>query len=179
MVRAAERPLYWLFRPGTRPGAEFGRRTDRHRRVRLPAHLDGSAEISDPRNSEHKILAQIQNLFELAHNDCMDHALTGISAPSQSQIGTAFDACHQKVIWTCETIVATDFVPRIADQTALSRITGGALSAYTHGTIATSTLPPPGAVHTYLYSCKPGSGTDATIQIPTNSRSPASASGTA
>jgi hypothetical protein len=126
----------------------------------------GSAQIPDPRNSEHKILAQIQNLFELAHNDCMDHALAGISAPGQSQIGSAFDACHHKVIWTYETIVATDFIPRIADQRALGRITGGALSTYTRGTTATSILPSPGAVHTYLYSCKPGSGADATIQIP-------------
>jgi len=70
------------------------------------------------------------------------------------------------VIWTYETIVATDFIPRIADETALNRITGGALSAYARGTTATSILPSPAAVHTYLYSCKPGSGTDATIQIP-------------
>jgi len=126
----------------------------------------GLAEIPDPRNSEHKILSQVQNLFELAHNNCMDHALAGINAPSQSQIGTAFDACHQKVIWTYETIVTTDFIPRIADQTALNRITGGALSAYVRGTTAISTLPSPAAVHTYLYSCKPGFGTDARIQIP-------------
>ncbi len=32
----------------------------------------GAAEIPDPRNSEHKMLSQLQNLFELAHNDCMD-----------------------------------------------------------------------------------------------------------
>ena len=117
--------LYWLFRSGPPPGAEFCQRVDRDRRLRLRAHLDWIGGDPDPRNSEHKVLAQIQNLFELAHDDCLDHALAGISAPSQSQIGIAFDACHHKVIWTYETIVTTDFIPRIADRTALNRVTRG------------------------------------------------------
>jgi Animal haem peroxidase len=115
----------------------------------------GAAEIPDPRNSEHKLIVQIQNLFELAHNDCMDHALGSSSAPSQLQIGTAFDACHKKVIWTYETIVATDFLPRFSTEATLNRVAPGALHAYQRGTTPTSHLPHRNRVETYLYSCSP------------------------
>ena len=98
-------------------GAYTGRFAMRH--VQAPASLgapidgfdyqrtpEGAAEVPDPRNSEHKLISQIQNLFELAHNTCMDHLLGAVTAPSQQQIGAAFDACHAKVVWTYETIVA-------------------------------------------------------------------------
>jgi hypothetical protein len=126
----------------------------------------GAAEIPDPRNSEHKMLSQVQNLFELAHNDCVDRTLNGTPAPSQQQIGAAFDVCHYKVIWTYQTIVATDFLPRISAEATLNRVTPGALHAYVRGATPSSTLPDPGKVHTYLYSCKAGLGNNATIQIP-------------
>jgi hypothetical protein len=115
----------------------------------------GAAEVLDPRNSEHKLIVQIQNLFELAHNDCVDHALGGNTAPSQQQIGMAFDACHKKVIWTYETIVATDFLPRFSAEATLNRVAPGALHAYQRGTAPTSHLPDRDGVETYLYSCSP------------------------
>jgi hypothetical protein len=126
----------------------------------------GTAEIPDPRNSEHKMLSQLQNLFELAHNDCMDRALAGSAAPGQQQIATAFDGCHEKVLWTYETIVATDFLPRISAEAALQRVAPAALHAYVRGANPTSTLPLPAGVHTFLYSCTPGLGADAVIRIP-------------
>ena len=126
----------------------------------------GAAEIPDPRNSEHKMLSQLQNLFELAHNDCMDHGLAGAAAPSQQQIGGAFDDCHKKVLWTYETIVATDFLPRISAEATLERVAPGALHAYVRGTTPTSMLPAPSGVHTFLYGCTPGVGDNAVIRIP-------------
>jgi hypothetical protein len=126
----------------------------------------GDAEIPDPRNSEHKMLSQVQNLFELAHNDCVNRALNATPTPSQQQIGAAFDACHYKVIWTYQTIVATDFLPRISAEATLNRVAPGALHAYVRGATPSSTLPDPGKVHTYLYSCKAGLGNNATIRIP-------------
>ena len=126
----------------------------------------GAAEIPDPRNSEHKMLSQLQNLFELAHNDCMDRALAGAAPPSQQQIATAFDGCHKKVLWTYETIVATDFLPRISAEATLERVAPGAVHAYVRGTTATSILPTPSGVHTFLYSCTPGVGDGAVIRIP-------------
>lgn len=127
---------------------------------------DGAAEIPDPRNSEHKILSQLQNLFELAHNDCLDRALAANPAPDAAQIGAAFDDCRRKVMWTYETIVATDFLPRISAEAALARIAPGALHAYRRGAAATSTLPAPAAIHTFLYACTPGRGSGAAIRIP-------------
>ena len=127
---------------------------------------DGTAEIPDPRNSEHKILAQIQGLFELAHNDCVNTALADTDTPTQAQIRVAFDACHDKVRWTYQTIVATDFLPRISAEAAISRIAPGALHHYTRGEVATSVLPRPGGVHTFIYQCKYGAGADAVIRIP-------------
>jgi hypothetical protein len=62
--------------------------------------LEGAAEVPDPRNSEHKLISQIQNLFELAHNTCTDHVLGAAPVPNQQHIGAAFDACHKKVVWT-------------------------------------------------------------------------------
>jgi hypothetical protein len=126
----------------------------------------GAAEIPDPRNSEHKMLSQLQNLFELAHNDCVNRALVGTGTPSQQQVGAAFDACHSKVQWTYQTIVATDFLPRISAEATLSRVAPGALHAYVRGDMPTSTLPNPADIHTFLYSCKAGRGTDAMIRIP-------------
>jgi len=126
----------------------------------------GAAEIPDPRNSEHKILSQMQNLFELAHNDCMDNALRPTKTPSQQEIGAAFDACHNKVLWTYEAIVATDFLPRFSADATLQRVAPNALHAYARGTTPTSTLPSPDAIRTSLYSCKPGIGNDARIEIP-------------
>ena len=126
----------------------------------------GGAEIPDPRNSEHKMISQLQNLFELAHNDCVDRALADTAAPTPQQIGTAFDGCHRKVLWTYETIVATDFLPRISAEATLDRVAPGALHAYQRGAAATSTLPPPAEVHTFLYQCTPGQGADAVIRIP-------------
>jgi len=70
------------------------------------------------------------------------------------------------VIWTYQTIVATDFLPRISAEATLNRVTPGALHAYVRGATPSSTLPDPGKVHTYLYSCKAGLGNNATIQIP-------------
>ncbi len=116
----------------------------------------GAAEVPDPRNSEHKLISQIQNLFELSHNSCMDHVLGAASAPSQQQIGAAFDACHKKVVWTYETIVATDFLPRFSAEATLDRIASGALHAYQRGTEPNSVLPDPKQIKTFLYSCTPG-----------------------
>jgi hypothetical protein len=127
---------------------------------------DGSAEIPDPRNSEHKILSQVQALFELAHNDCMDRTLAETFYPNQRDIEFAFDACHNKVKWTYETIVATDFLPRISAEEALSRIAPHALHHYDRGTVPTSVLPRAGEVHTFVYQCKAGSGSNAVIRIP-------------
>jgi hypothetical protein len=92
-------------------GAYTGRFAMRH--VQAPTSLgapidgfdyqrtpEGAAEVPDPRNSEHKLISQIQNLFELAHNTCMDYVLGAVPAPNQQQIGAAFDACHKKVVWT-------------------------------------------------------------------------------
>ncbi|HXC92173.1 MAG TPA: peroxidase family protein [Stellaceae bacterium] len=126
----------------------------------------GAAEIPDPRNSEHKMLSQLQNLFELAHNDCVERALAGSAAPSQPQVGAAFDDCHRKVVWTYETIVATDFLPRISAEAALERVAPGALHAYVRGAAPTATLPTPAGIRTFLYSCTPGLGDDAVIRIP-------------
>ena len=158
-------------------GAYTGRFAQRH--IRAPASLaaaidgfdyqrtpEGTAEVPDPRNSENKLISQIQNLFGLAHNDCMDHAFGTVSAPRQQQIGAAFDACHKKVLWTYETIVATDFLPRFSAEAVLNRVAPGALHAYQRGTSPTSQLPRWDGVRTFLYSCKPGLGEDAAIHIP-------------
>ncbi len=126
----------------------------------------GAAEIPDPRNSEHKLISQVQNLFELAHNDCVDRALAAIRGPSPQQVGAAFDACHQKVLWTYQTIVATDFLPRFSAEATLDRVAPGALHALDRGAVPRSTLPDPADVHTFLYSCTPGLGNAATIRIP-------------
>ena len=37
--------------------------------------ISAAAEVPDPRNSENKLISQIQNFFELAHNDCVNHEL--------------------------------------------------------------------------------------------------------
>ncbi len=158
-------------------GAYTGRFAERH--VQAPASLgtpidgfdyqrtpDGTAEVPDPRNSENKLISQIQNLFELAHNNCLDLVLGPMSAPTQQQIGAAFDACHKKVVWTYETIVATDFLPRFSAEASLERVAPGALHAYERGTSPTSQLPPRDRVKTFLYSCQPGLGKDAVIRIP-------------
>ena len=158
-------------------GAYIGRFAQRH--VLAPATIGrpidgfdyqstaaGAAEVPDPRNSEHKILSQIQNLFELAHNDCMDNALGHTKTPTQQEIGAAFDACRKKVLWTYETIVATDFLPRFSSDAALQRVAPNTLHAYVRGTTPTSTLPSPDAIRTSLYSSKPGIGDDARIEIP-------------
>ena len=113
----------------------------------------GVAEVPDPRNSEHKLIVQIQNLFELTHNNCMDHALGSSGSPSQQQIAAAFDACHKKVIWTYETIVATDFLPRFSAEATLARVVPGALHAYQRGTPPTSRLPRPDDIKKFRYSC--------------------------
>lgn len=117
---------------------------------------EGTAEVPDPRNSEHKLISQIQNLFELAHNTCMDHVLGAAPAPNQQQIGAAFDACHKKVVWTYETIVATDFLPRFSAEATLDRVAPGALHAYQRGTEPNSVLPDPDRIKTFLYGCNPG-----------------------
>ena len=127
---------------------------------------DGSAEIPDPRNSEHKILAQIQGLFEQAHNDCVNKTLAGAASPTQTQIQLAFDACHNKVKWTYETIVATDFLPRISAEATLARVAPDALHHYVRGSEPTSVLPGAGGVHTFIYQCRYGEGKDAVIRIP-------------
>jgi len=127
---------------------------------------EGAAEVPDPRNSENKLISQIQNLFELAHNGCMDHALGAVSAPTQQQIGAAFDACHKKVLWTYETIVATNFLPRFSAEATLDRVAPGALHAYRRGTSPTSQLPRWDSVNTFLYSCKTGLGENAVLHIP-------------
>lgn len=126
----------------------------------------GAAEVPDPRNSEHKMISQLQNLFELAHNDCLEHALANFATPSQQQIGTAFDSCHHKVLWTYETIVATDFLPRISAEATLNRVAPDALHALARGEAPTSRLPMASGVHTFLYSCTPGAGSNAIIRIP-------------
>ena len=143
--------------------ASFGAAIDGFDYQRTP---DGTAEVPDPRNSENKLISQIQNLFELAHNNCVDLALGPVSAPTQQQIGTAFDACHKKVVWTYETIVATDFLPRFSSEATLDRVAAGALHAYQRGTSPTSQLPSRNAVKTFLYSCQSGVGEDAVILIP-------------
>jgi hypothetical protein len=158
-------------------GTYTGRFAQRH--VQAPASVgtaidgfdyqrtpEGAAEIPDPRNSENKLISQIQNLFELAHNNCMDHALGTVSAPTQQQIGAAFDACHKKVLWTYETIVATDFLPRFSAEAALDRVAPGALHAYQRGTSPTSQLPRWDGVKTFLYGCVPGLGENVMIHIP-------------
>jgi hypothetical protein len=127
---------------------------------------EGAAEVPDPRNSENKLISQIQNLFELAHNDCVDRALGAVSAPTQQRIATAFDACHKKVLWTYETIVATDFLPRFSAEATLDRVAPGALHAYQRGTFPRSQLPRWDRVNTFLYSCKPGLRENAVIHIP-------------
>jgi hypothetical protein len=160
-----------------RDGAYTGRFAQRH--IQAPTTLgapidgfdyqrnaDGAAEIPDPRNSENKIILQIQNLFELAHNDCMDNALRATKTPTQQDIGAAFDACHKKVVWTYETIVVTDFLTRFSADAALRRIAPNALHAYVRGTKPASTLPSPEEIRTSLYNCKPGIGNDAEIGIP-------------
>jgi hypothetical protein len=158
-------------------GAYTGRFAMRH--VRAPVSIgpaidgfdyqrtaNGAAEVPDPRNSEHKLIVQIQNLFELAHNNCMAHTLSGTGSPNQLQIGAAFDSCRKRVVWTYETIVATDFLPRFSAEATLNRVASGTLHAYQRGAVPTSKLPPKDKVRTYLYSCKPGRGGDARIDIP-------------
>ena len=92
--------------------------------------ISAAAEVPDPRNSENKLISQIQNLFELAHNECMNHELGTVSALTGRQISAAFDACHKKVVWTYETIVATDFLPRFCAEATLNRVAPDALHAY-------------------------------------------------
>jgi hypothetical protein len=148
-------------------GAYSGRFVQRH--IQAPASVgaaidgfdyqrtpDGTAEVPDPRNNENKIISQIQNLFELAHNDCVDQMLAGVSAPTQQKIGAAFDACHKKVVWAYETIVAADFLPRFSAEATLNRVAPGALHSYQRGTASTSQLPPRDGVYTFIYSCQPG-----------------------
>jgi hypothetical protein len=60
----------------------------------------------------------------------MDHELGAVSAPTGRQISAAFDACHKKVAWTYETIVATDFLPRFSAEAPLNRVAPHALHAY-------------------------------------------------
>jgi hypothetical protein len=160
-----------------RNGSYTGRFAQRH--VQAPAALgapidgfdylrlaDGTPQVPDPRNSEHKLISQLQNLFELAHNDCMDHVLTATGTASQQQVAAAFDDCHKKVVWTYETIVATDFLPRFSAEASLDRVAPGSLHAYRRGTPHSSKLPPADGVHTFLYRCTPGLGGAAVIRIP-------------
>ncbi len=70
------------------------------------------------------------------------------------------------MLWTYETIVATDFLPRISAEATLERVAPGALHAYVRGTTPTSMLPAPSGVHTFLYGCTPGVGDNAVIRIP-------------
>ena len=160
-------------------GTYTGRFAQRH--VQAPASLgaaaidgfdyqrtpDGTAEVPDPRNSENKLVcANAEPLRagpQQLHGSC---ARRQSAHPTQQQIGAVFDACHKKVIWTYETIVATDFLPRFSAEAALDRVAPGALHAYERGTSPTSKLPHWDGVKTFLYSCKPGLGENAVIQIP-------------
>lgn len=85
----------------------------------------------------------------------MGHVLGTVFAPSQQQIRAAFDACHKKVVWTYETIVATDFLPRFSAEETLNRVAPGALHAYQRSTEPNSALPDPKRVNTFFYSCNP------------------------
>jgi hypothetical protein len=60
------------------------------------------------------------------------------------------------VIWTYETIVATDFLPRFSAEATLARVAPGALHAYQRGTMPTSRLPTRNGITTFLYNCNPG-----------------------
>lgn len=126
----------------------------------------GSAVIADPRDSENRLIAGVEVILALSHNDCMDKTLAGVASPTPTQIGDAFDSCHQKVIWTWETIVATDFLPRISADASIARTSSGKLHGYVRGTEPTSVLPAASDVHPYLYSCKTGLGANAVIHIP-------------
>ena len=86
--------------------------------------------------------------------------------PPRSRSAQFSTRSHKKVIWTYETIVATDFLPRFSAEAALDRVAPGALHAYERGTSPTSKLPHWDGVKTFLYSCKPGLGENAVIQIP-------------
>jgi hypothetical protein len=119
-----------------------------------------------PPRSAQRSTASITNALRRAPQRFPTHALAGASSPSQRQIGAAFDACHKKVIWTYETIVATDFLPRFSAEATLDRVAPGALHAYQRGTAPTSRLPLRDSVKTFLYSCKPGLGENAEIRIP-------------
>jgi hypothetical protein len=70
------------------------------------------------------------------------------------------------VVWTYETIVATDFLPRFCAEATLNRVAPDALHAYERGTFPSSQLPHWDGVKTFLYSCKPGLAENAVIRIP-------------
>lgn len=114
----------------------------------------GAPIIPDPRNNENRILAQLQALFMAAHNDCIDT----LTSPTAQR----FNDCQRLVRWMYQTIVVTDYLPRIVDPATLDVIaqTGG-------GPPETTKLPSgPDVINLPVYSCKAGNRSTAQIGIP-------------
>lgn len=89
---------------------------------RDPAEPDGTACIADGRNDENKLVAQVQSLFMLLHNDCMDRL--GPNPGSATAVRRAFDRCMQDVRHIYQTIILTDYLPRILATKELAFIAG-------------------------------------------------------
>jgi hypothetical protein len=85
-----------------------------------PRRVDQSAIIIDGRNDENRVLAGLQTLFQLAHNDCVDFYTQAErrELPESAlllDIRTSYDLCRRQVPQVYQTIVLTDYLARTLD----------------------------------------------------------------
>lgn len=112
---------------------------------------DKNHAVADPRNNENRVIGQLQLLFMTLHNTCMAESE---AAKKGKDARERFNACQKMVRWTFQSIVATDFLPRILDDKALDRITSGKVHAYAGlPAMPNSQLPAVPDVKLAAYSC--------------------------
>ncbi|NQV99213.1 MAG: hypothetical protein HQ483_05920 [Rhodospirillales bacterium] len=73
-------------------------------------NLESVAQIPDPRNDENIIIASLQLLFQKFHNRLVSHQ------------GMSFAQAKQTVTWHYQSVVKTDFLPRIVGQNRIDEI---------------------------------------------------------
>ncbi|MGH3545236.1 MAG: peroxidase family protein, partial [Mycobacteriales bacterium] len=83
-----------------------------------------SAVISDPRNDENLVIAQLHLTFLKLHNKLIDTA----SSPTEGE--TPFETARRLVRWHYQWIVLNDFLPRIIDPAVLADIRTNGRKSY-------------------------------------------------
>jgi hypothetical protein len=117
-------------------------------------NLPQSKIVADPRNNENRVIGQIQLILISLHNTCMKES----EIAGRGSAKDRFNLCQKLVRWTYQTIVATDFLPRILDDNVLKAITNSKVRAASEnpdGTQSTtsSQLPTVGDVKHPAYAC--------------------------